>query len=124
MGHGMYVMRTSTTVDMYDAVLLCFSDLPCVLYSSLYCTSCLQAGQERFRTITTSYFKGAHGIMLVYDITDRETFGNIVVWAKDIKDHADPQVRSVCLTRTGRTHVCVCVCVCVCVLNHRCPAVS
>mmetsp|Transcript_28765 Transcript_28765/g.48524 ORF Transcript_28765/g.48524 Transcript_28765/m.48524 type:complete len:276 (+) Transcript_28765:144-971(+) len=50
------------------------------------------AGQERFRTITTSYFKGADGIMLVYDLTDRESFENIVVWAKDIREHADPHV--------------------------------
>jgi small GTP-binding protein len=51
-----------------------------------------QAGQERFRTITTSYFKGADGIMLVYDMTDRESFENIVVWARDIRNHADPHV--------------------------------
>mmetsp|Transcript_23192 Transcript_23192/g.30287 ORF Transcript_23192/g.30287 Transcript_23192/m.30287 type:complete len:205 (+) Transcript_23192:193-807(+) len=50
------------------------------------------AGQERFRTITVSYFKGAHGIMLVYDITDRETFDNISHWITQIKEHADSKV--------------------------------
>ena len=50
------------------------------------------AGQEKFRTITLSYFKGAHCILLVYDITDRETFVNINYWMTKIKEIASSNI--------------------------------
>ncbi|CAN8259893.1 unnamed protein product [Cochlearia groenlandica] len=44
------------------------------------------AGQEKFRTLTSSYFRGSQGIILVYDVTKRETFLNLAdVWAKEIE---------------------------------------
>ncbi|KAK7841173.1 ras-related protein rabc1 [Quercus suber] len=43
------------------------------------------AGQERFRTLTSSYYRGAQGIIMVYDVTRRETFTNLSdIWAKEI----------------------------------------
>ncbi|CAN1238531.1 Ras-related protein RABC2a [Linum grandiflorum] len=44
------------------------------------------AGQERFGTLTTSYYRGAHGIVLVYDVTNRDTFVNLSeMWARDVE---------------------------------------
>ena len=44
------------------------------------------AGQERFHTITTSYYRGAMGIILVYDITSAKTFENISKWLRNIDE--------------------------------------
>ncbi|GLT88819.1 hypothetical protein SLE2022_068280 [Rubroshorea leprosula] len=50
------------------------------------------AGQERFGTLTSSYYRGAHGIILVYDVTRRETFMNLSeVWAKEVELYSTNQ---------------------------------
>lgn len=47
------------------------------------------SGQERFRTITTNYYRGAHGIMLIFDLTDRQSFSDLFdCWLKLIQQHA------------------------------------
>ena len=43
------------------------------------------AGQERFRSITQQFFKNADGIILVYDVTNEETFKQIHQWIEDIQ---------------------------------------
>ena len=50
------------------------------------------AGQERFRTITKTYYKGAHGIILMYDVTDLNSFKNIRNWIKQIEANAQTSV--------------------------------
>ena len=45
-------------------------------------------GQERFRTITKSYYERAMGIILVYDCTDERSFADIRNWIKNIENHA------------------------------------
>jgi Ras-related protein Rab-2A len=45
------------------------------------------AGQESFRSITRSYYRGAICSLLVYDITRRQSFQNCVNWLEEIQEH-------------------------------------
>lgn len=47
------------------------------------------AGQEAFRSITRSYYRGAAGALLVYDITRRETFSHLTTWLEDARQHSN-----------------------------------
>nr|XP_029511749.1 ras-related protein Rab-12-like [Oncorhynchus nerka] len=75
------------------------SSLMCVLSlthgSSLICdVSCTSrdtAGQERFNSITSAYYRGAKGIVLVYDITKQETFDDLPKWMKMIDKYASEE---------------------------------
>lgn len=55
------------------------------------------AGQERFRTITSAYYRGAMGIMLVYDITQEKSFENIKNWIRNIEENASTDVEKMLL---------------------------
>ena len=51
------------------------------------------AGQERFRTITNSYYRGANGIILIYDISKKNSFENVIGWMKSIEENTNKNVR-------------------------------
>ena len=44
------------------------------------------AGQDRYRTIAKNYYKGSHGILLLYDVTKTNSFENIREWIRDIRE--------------------------------------
>ena len=46
------------------------------------------AGEDRFRSITRNYYKGAHGIVLIYDVTDQQSFQHIKDWVDKIKEES------------------------------------
>ena len=50
------------------------------------------AGQEKFRNINTSYYKGANGILVVYDITNKETFDGLNSWLIEIEKNSSKDV--------------------------------
>ena len=43
------------------------------------------AGQERFRSVTNSYYKSSQGLILIYDITKKETYDNLDSWIDSVK---------------------------------------
>jgi small GTP-binding protein len=45
------------------------------------------AGQERFKTLTGKFYRGSHGILMLYDMTNRESFNNVDKWMQQIKDN-------------------------------------
>lgn len=49
------------------------------------------AGQERFRTITATYYRGTHGVIVVYDVTDKDSFDNVRRWMTEIDNNCDTQ---------------------------------
>jgi len=50
------------------------------------------AGTESFRSITRSYYRGAAGCLLVYDVTSRPSFAHARTWLADVRAHADPHL--------------------------------
>jgi Ras-related protein Rab-8A len=53
------------------------------------------AGQDRFKTITQAYYKGADGVMLVYDVTDEKSFLSIKSWMKSLDNYADDSIKKI-----------------------------
>eukprot|EP00403_Amphidinium_massartii_P008143 CAMPEP_0178422752 /NCGR_PEP_ID=MMETSP0689_2-20121128/27336_1 /TAXON_ID=160604 /ORGANISM="Amphidinium massartii, Strain CS-259" /LENGTH=201 /DNA_ID=CAMNT_0020044327 /DNA_START=56 /DNA_END=658 /DNA_ORIENTATION=- len=50
------------------------------------------AGQERFRTLSQGFYRGAHGVVVVYDVTDRASFSNAVHWLEEITKYSSDRM--------------------------------
>uniref|UniRef100_A0A8C3F1T8 small monomeric GTPase n=1 Tax=Chrysemys picta bellii TaxID=8478 RepID=A0A8C3F1T8_CHRPI len=50
------------------------------------------AGQERFRSVTHAYYRDAHALLLLYDVTNRASFDNIQAWLTEIHEYAQQDV--------------------------------
>ena len=50
------------------------------------------AGQERFKNIISSYYRGAHGILLLHDVTDKDSFKNLSNWLIEIEKNSSKNV--------------------------------
>lgn len=54
--------------------------------------SLLQAGQESFKSITRGYYRSAAGAILVYDITNRQSFNNVSRWLEEAKINGNAEM--------------------------------
>lgn len=50
------------------------------------------AGQESFKSITKIFYRGAHCVVLAYDITRMDTFLNLETWLKEVKQQTEPNL--------------------------------
>ena len=50
------------------------------------------AGQEKYRKITTNYYKNADGIILMFDVTDKQTFDSISIWNNEIQNKSKKDI--------------------------------
>jgi len=50
------------------------------------------AGQERFHSVTRSYYRGTAGALVVYDMTNRESYTHVAKWLKDAKELSSPEI--------------------------------
>ena len=53
------------------------------------------AGQEQFHSVSWAYYRNAHGVMLLYDLTDVRSFLHISEWVEDIRAHAPSNIKQI-----------------------------
>ncbi|GAA5820106.1 hypothetical protein JCM11251_005483 [Rhodosporidiobolus azoricus] len=77
----------STSTDAQGKSIASSKTLKCQVWDS--------AGQERFRSVTRNYYRGACGAVVVYDITSRKSFENLSSWLSDARALASPDLQVV-----------------------------
>ena len=53
------------------------------------------AGQERYKSLTKGFFRNAQGIMIVYDVTNEETFESLKIWIQSIKNNIGSEIENI-----------------------------
>ena len=65
------------------------------------------AGQERYRSITNAYYRGAEGIMIVFDLTNKESFKNIENWINEVTKYTGNNIIIICLGNKSDLKSCI-----------------
>ena len=75
---------------------------------SFICTFQDTAGQERYRTITTAYYRGAMGFILMYDVTNEESFNAVQDWWVQLVSYKCLWARNELLCLSWKDHASLC----------------
>jgi len=51
-----------------------------------FCYIFVAAGQERYKSVTRSYYRGASGAVIIYDVTNRSSYKHVQDWLNDAKE--------------------------------------
>ncbi|XP_013414774.1 ras-related protein ORAB-1 [Lingula anatina] len=52
------------------------------------------AGLERYRSLTASYYRGAHGCIILFDVTNQKSFDDVTNWYRDLKEYGPDNVQA------------------------------
>lgn len=78
-----FSLESKTTIGVEFATKTITTEQGHVIKAQIWDT----AGQDRYRAIASSYYKGAAGALVVYDITKQNSFDNVEKWLKELRDH-------------------------------------
>jgi len=78
-----FSLESKTTIGVEFATKTITTEQGHVIKAQIWDT----AGQDRYRAIASSYYKGAAGALVVYDITKPNSFQNVEKWLKELRDH-------------------------------------
>ena len=78
-----FSLESKTTIGVEFATKTITTETGHVIKAQIWDT----AGQDRYRAIASSYYKGAAGALVVYDITKPQSFENVDKWLKEVREH-------------------------------------
>lgn len=76
----------------YGQSIIFFPGCKSSFYIFLICSAHILGGNLRYRAVTSAYYRGAVGAMLVYDISKRQSFDHVAKWLEELRGHADKNI--------------------------------
>ena len=84
---------SASVTQKYNNLIVNLTILPVIPDMGCVCFSLFTLDDDfRYRAVTSAYYRGAVGAMLVYDITKRQSFDHVARWLEELRGHADKNI--------------------------------